>query len=80
MLTTLIMSAGTWFVLNHFRVQYYDSAAEGPSADTSPYWTIVAIQDFLTWPIRAAAICVGALIVWKVVLFAASSVSKVLGK
>jgi hypothetical protein len=28
----------------------------------------------------AAAICVGALIVWKVVPFAASSVSKVLGK
>jgi hypothetical protein len=39
----------TWFALNHFRVQFYNSAMEGPSAETSPYWTIIRIQAILEW-------------------------------
>jgi len=44
-----IASSSVWFVLNYFRRKYYDSAVEGPSMSTSPYWTIVHLQDWLQW-------------------------------
>jgi len=39
-----------WFVLNHFRREYYNSAVEGPYAGTGPYFTIVHTQSLLVWP------------------------------
>jgi hypothetical protein len=37
----------SWFVLNHYRVLYYNDSIEGPSPQTSPYWTIIHVQDLL---------------------------------
>jgi hypothetical protein len=58
----LIGLTGTWFTLNYFRVQYYNDAMEGPSPQTSPYWTIIRAQDILQWPIVFAALCAAALL------------------
>jgi len=44
------MLALAWFVLNHFRREYYNSAVEGPSAGTGPYFPIVHTQSLLVWP------------------------------
>jgi len=57
-----VVFAGTWLALNHFRVQYYNSSIEGPSPQTSPYWTIIRAQDILQWPIVFAALCVMAML------------------
>lgn len=57
---------GAWFTLNHFRVQYYNDSIEGPSPQTSPYWTIIHVQDILHWPIVVAASCVAALLLLKI--------------
>ena len=48
----------SWFVLNHYRVLYYNDAIEGSSTQTAAYWTIIHIQDLLFWPILIAASCV----------------------
>jgi len=61
---TLLVLTGTWFTLNYFRVQYYNDAMEGPSPQTSPYWTIIRAQDILQWPIAFAALCVVALLLF----------------
>ncbi len=52
-----------WFVLNHFRVVYYDSAMEAATSETSPYWKIIRIQGLLEWPIWTLACLVGLLAV-----------------
>jgi hypothetical protein len=52
----------SWFVLNHYRVLYYNDAIEGPSPQTSPYWTIIHVQDLLLWPIFVTWLCVTGLI------------------
>ena len=52
----------TWLTLNYFRVQYYNDSVEGPSPQTSPYWTIIRAQNILHWPIVFAALCVAALL------------------
>jgi hypothetical protein len=57
----LVVLTATWFTLNYFRVQYYNSI-EGSSPQTSPYWTIIRAQDILHWPIVFAALCVVALL------------------
>ena len=49
--TSFIVLTLVWFVLNHFRREYYNSAVEGPSAGTGPYFTIVHTQSLLVWPI-----------------------------
>jgi hypothetical protein len=54
----LVVLTATWFTLNYFRVQYYNDSIEGPSPQTSPYWTIIRAQDILHWPIVFAALCV----------------------
>jgi hypothetical protein len=54
----LIILTGSWFTLNYFRVQYYNDAMEGPSAQASPYWKVIRAQDALHWPIVFAALCV----------------------
>jgi hypothetical protein len=54
----LVVLTATWFTLNYFRVQYYNDSIEGPSPQTSPYWTIIRTQDILHWPIAFAALCV----------------------
>jgi hypothetical protein len=59
---SLVVLAATWFTLNYFRVQYYNDSIEGPSPQTSPYWTIIRAQDILHWPIVFAALCVVALL------------------
>jgi hypothetical protein len=58
----LLVLTATWFTLNYFRVQYYNDSIEGPSPQTSPYWTIIRAQDILHWPIVFAALCVVALL------------------
>jgi hypothetical protein len=58
-----LASVTAWFVLNHFRVRFYNSAMEGPSPETSPYWAIVRVQDVLRWPILFFAIFTAVLIV-----------------
>jgi hypothetical protein len=55
------------FALNHFRVEYYNSAMEGPSAETSPGWTIIRIQDLLEWPIFILAGLSGLLVLIQLV-------------
>jgi hypothetical protein len=60
----LIILTGTWFTLNYFRVQYYNDAMEGPSPQTSPYWTIIRAQGILQWPIIFAALCVAAMLLF----------------
>lgn len=49
--TSFIVLTLVWFALNHFRSEYYNSAVEGPSAGTGPYFTIVHTQNLLVWPI-----------------------------
>jgi len=60
----LVVLTATWFTLNYFRVQYYNDSIEGPSPQTSPYWTIIRAQDILLWPIAFAALCVVALVIF----------------
>ena len=48
---SFVLLAGSWYVLNRFRRYYYDSSAEAATTATSPYWTIVRVQEFLFWPI-----------------------------
>lgn len=60
----LIFLTGIWFTLNYFRVQCYNDAMEGPSAQSSPYWTIIHVQDILHWPIVFAALCVVTLLLF----------------
>jgi len=61
---TLAVLVGTWFILNYFRVQYYNDAMEGASAQSSPYWKIIRAQDILLWPLGISAVCVVALVVF----------------
>ncbi len=49
--TCFIVTAGSWWALNHFRREFYNSSIEGPSPATSPYWAIIRAQDLLIWPI-----------------------------
>jgi hypothetical protein len=55
-----------WFVLNHFRTQFYNSAMEGPSPEKSPYWTIIRAQEVLEWPIFVLAGLAGILILLEI--------------
>ena len=59
-----VVLVGTWFTLNYFRVQYYNDAVEGASAQASPYWKIIRAQDILLWPLGITAACVFALAVF----------------
>jgi len=61
---TLVILVGAWFSLNYFRVQYYNDSIEGPSPQTSPYWTIIRAQDVLHWPIVVTASCAAALVLF----------------
>jgi hypothetical protein len=63
----LLVLVAIWFALNHFRVEYYNSAMEGPAAETSPYWTIIRIQNILAWPIFLFAGLSGFLVLIKLV-------------
>jgi hypothetical protein len=56
--SAFVLFSSTWFILNHYRVEYYNSSLEGPSPQTSPYWTIIRVQDILVWPIFVTAFCV----------------------
>jgi hypothetical protein len=56
-----------WFVLNHLRAQFYNSAMEGLSAETSPYWTIIRIQKELQYPILFFAVCSAVLLLCELV-------------
>ena len=58
------LSLFLWATLNYFRVQYYNDSIEGPSPQTSPYWTIIRAQDILQWPIIIAALCVAVLVLF----------------
>jgi hypothetical protein len=49
-----LLFTAAWFVLNHFRSGYYNSAMEGALAQESPYWIIIRVQKFLEWPIKLA--------------------------
>jgi hypothetical protein len=62
----LCLLVASWFVLNHFRVLYYDDSIEGPWPQTSPYCTIIQVQDLPLWPIRVAAFCIAGLTLSKV--------------
>jgi hypothetical protein len=66
----------SWFVLNHYRVLYYNDSIEGPSPQTSPYWTIIHAQDNLLWAILIAALCVGGLMLVRVAQRIASAMGK----
>ena len=59
-----VILVGTWFTLNYFRVQYYNDSIEGPSPQTSPYWTIIRVQDILLWPMAVTALCVVVLVLF----------------
>lgn len=71
----LLILVGTWFTLNYFRVQYYNDSIEGPSPQTSPYWTIIRAQDVLQWPIIIAALCVAALVLFIVAHYVRQAIS-----
>jgi hypothetical protein len=66
----------SWFVLNHYRVLYYNDSIEGPSPQTSPYWTIIHAQDLLLWPILIAALCAVGLTLFKVAKWIGRTVAK----
>ena len=69
MLLSVVVCAAlviAWLVLNHFRVEFYNSAIEGPSPEKSPFWTIIRIQEILEWPIFTTAILAGILILFEV--------------
>jgi hypothetical protein len=70
-----VVLAGIWLTLNHFRVLYYNSGVEGPSSQTSPYLTIVRIQEILHWPIVLAALCVAVLLLFELARHIALAVS-----
>ena len=55
-----------WFVPNHYRVVYYNDAFEWPSPHTSPYWTIIHVQDRLLWAIRVVAFCSAGLMLFRI--------------
>jgi len=71
----LVVQVGTWFTLNYFRVQYYNDAMEGASAQTSPYWRIIRAQDILVWPLGITAVCVIALVVFIVAHYLKQAIS-----
>ena len=66
----------SWFVLNHYRVLYYNDSIEGPSPQTSPYWTIIRAQDLLLWPILIAALCAAAFVLSKVAQWIGRTITK----
>lgn len=70
----LVTLVGAWFTLNYYRVQYYNDSIEGPSPQTSPYWTIIRAQDILQWPIIVAALCVAALVLFIVAHYVRQSI------
>ena len=74
--TATLGSVTTWFVLNHFRVQFYNSAMEGPGSETSPYWTIIRIQDVLQYLIYFLAACTAVLILIEFIRFITSRIRR----
>jgi len=58
----LITLVATWFLLNHFRVQFYDYAMESATSERSPYWAIIRAQAILEWPIWGLAFLSGFLV------------------
>jgi hypothetical protein len=51
--STSVVFVAVWYALNKFRRESFNSAMEGPSSASSPYWTIIRVQDFLLW----ASVC-----------------------
>lgn len=53
---SFVLAVGAWWVLNKFRVHYYNDAYDGPGrGEASPYWAIVNAQEVLEFPIKATA-------------------------
>jgi hypothetical protein len=73
---SFVMLAGAWFALNHFRVVYYNSGMEGPSAATSPYWTIIRQQDLLRWPIIFLFVLAALMLLIEFARYIAATISK----
>jgi hypothetical protein len=71
-----VVFAGVWYALNHFRSEYYNSAMEGPLAASSPYWTIIRVQDFLMWPIIGLFAFASLMLVFEFAHFIAPKISK----
>jgi hypothetical protein len=77
--SAFVLFSSTWFILNHYRVEYYNSSIEGPSPETSPYWTIVRVQNILRWPIFVTAFCVAVVFLFELAHLLAWAVSSRLG-
>jgi hypothetical protein len=73
--SAFVLFSGTWFILNHYRVEYYNSSIEGPSPQTSPYWTIIRVQDILKWPIFVTAVCVAVVLLFELAHLLALTIS-----
>jgi hypothetical protein len=71
-----VVLASAWFALNHFRVEYYNSAMEGPSTATSPYWTIIRLQDLLRWPIILSILFAALMLLFEVTRYITATISK----
>jgi len=74
--TIFVVLALVWLVLNHFRREYYNSAVEGPSAGTGPYFPIVHAQAVLVWPIVGFLGLTALMLLFEVVHYAVSKLSK----
>jgi hypothetical protein len=45
-----------WFVLNQYRVKFYESSVKSSTTENSPFWKIVEIQEVVGWLILVFAI------------------------
>ena len=54
-----------WFVLNQFRVRYYEDAVEG--RPDSPYWPVIQAQDVLQWPIKVLFVLLFGVAIYEVI-------------
>jgi hypothetical protein len=70
----LLALGASWLILNQLRVHYYNDSIEG-SRGTSPYWTVVRVQDMLHWPIALLAACLFAVAIYEVARWLASKLS-----
>jgi hypothetical protein len=71
-----VVFAGVWYALNHFRGESYNSAMEGPSASSSPYWTIIRVQHFLAWAIICSFGLAALMLLFEFVHFIAPIISR----
>jgi len=68
-----IVLALTWFVLNHFRREYYNLGIE---SGTGPYFAIIRAQGVLVWPIVCLFCLATVMLLFEIVHIVVSKSSK----